>query len=109
MRKKNSKEEHNELPKGFSGRRLFFKFTSSEQSNAAALRQDNQQHQPQASQTDGKCVQHPVQQHLTQQEIHKTGLSVQSPSSSDNDNLKVATAVRQSMKEPMKLYQRRTE
>jgi hypothetical protein len=44
-------------------------------------------------------VQHPVQQHLPQEELQKTGLSVQSPSSSDNDKLKVATAVRQIMRE----------
>jgi hypothetical protein len=40
----------------------------------------------------------PVQQHLPQQELQKTVLSVQSPSSSDNDKLKSATAVRQIMK-----------
>jgi hypothetical protein len=44
-------------------------FTSSEHSYAAALRQDTQQQQPQARQRDGKSVQHPVQQHLPQQEI----------------------------------------
>jgi hypothetical protein len=44
-------------------------------------------------------VQHPVQQHLPQQEFQKAGLSVQAPSSSDNDKLKVATVVRQTMKE----------
>jgi hypothetical protein len=38
-------------------------------------------------------VQQPVQQHLPQQEIQKTSLSVQAPSSSDNDKLKVATVV----------------
>jgi hypothetical protein len=31
-----------------------------------------------------------VQQHLPQQEIQRTGLSVQAPSSSNNDTLKVA-------------------
>jgi hypothetical protein len=36
-----------------------------------------------------------VQQHLLQQEIQKTGLSVQAPSSSDNDTLKVATVLQQ--------------
>jgi hypothetical protein len=44
-------------------------------------------------------VWHPVQQHLPQQEIQKTGLTVQAPSSSDNDKLKVATVVRQIMRE----------
>jgi hypothetical protein len=44
-------------------------------------------------------VQHPVPQHLPKQEFQKTGLSVQSPSSSDNDKLKVVTVVRQIMRE----------
>jgi hypothetical protein len=44
-------------------------------------------------------VQHPVQQQLPQQEFQKTGLSVQAPSSSDSDKLKVAAAVRQIMRE----------
>jgi hypothetical protein len=44
-------------------------------------------------------VLHPVQQHLPQQEIQKTSLSVQAPSWSDNDKLKAATVVRQIMKE----------
>jgi hypothetical protein len=70
---------------------LFSKFTSSEQSYATALSQDTQQQQPQAPQTDGKSMQDPVQQHLPQQEIQKTGLSVQDRNLSDNDKLKVAT------------------
>jgi hypothetical protein len=36
-----------------------------------------------------------VQQHLAQQEIERTGLSVQAPSSADNDTLKVVTLVQQ--------------
>jgi hypothetical protein len=44
-------------------------------------------------------VQHPVQQHLPQQEMQRTGLSVQAPSSSDNDRLKVAIVVRQIMRD----------
>jgi hypothetical protein len=36
-----------------------------------------------------------VQQHLPQQEIQKTGLSVQAPSSRNSDTLKVATVVQQ--------------
>jgi hypothetical protein len=44
-------------------------------------------------------VQHPVQQHLPQQEFQKTGLTVQAASSSDDDNLKVASVVRHIMKE----------
>jgi hypothetical protein len=67
------------------------KFTSPEQSLAAALRQDMQHQQPQAPQRDGKSLRPPVQQHLPQQEIQKTGLSVQAPCSSNNDMLKVTT------------------
>jgi hypothetical protein len=80
---------------------LVSKFTSAEQSYIAALRQDTQQQQqqPQAPQKDWKSVHHPVQQQLPQQEIQKTGLSVQASSSSDNDKLKAATAVRQIMRE----------
>jgi hypothetical protein len=63
------------------------------------LRQDTQQQQPQAPQTEWKSVRHPVQQNLPRQENQKTGLSVQAPSSSDNDKLKVATVVRQIMRE----------
>jgi hypothetical protein len=63
------------------------------------LYQDTEQQQPQAPQTDGKSVQHPIRQHLPQHEIQKTGLSVQDPSLSDNDKLKVATVGRQIMKE----------
>jgi hypothetical protein len=63
------------------------------------LRQETQHKQPQAPQTDGKSVQHPVQQHLPQQEFQKTGLSVQASSSSDNDKLQVASGVRQIMRE----------
>jgi hypothetical protein len=48
-----------------------------------------------ALQTDGESVQHPVQQHLPQQEIQKTCLSVQVPSLSDNDKFKVATVVKE--------------
>jgi hypothetical protein len=76
-------------PKEFSG----MTFTSSEQSYVAALHQDTQHQQPQAPQTDGKSTQHPVQQHLPQQEIQKTGLSVQAPSFSDNEKSEVAAVV----------------
>jgi hypothetical protein len=100
MRKGNSKgEEHNELPRDSLGEHNSLKFTSSEQSYAAALRQDTQQQQPQAPQTDGKSVQHPVQQHLPQQEFQKTDVSVQAPSLSDNDKIEVATVVGQIMRE----------
>jgi hypothetical protein len=36
-----------------------------------------------------------MQQHLPQQKCKKTGLSVQTPSSSNNDMLKVATVMQQ--------------
>jgi hypothetical protein len=36
-----------------------------------------------------------VQQHLPQQEIQRTGLSVQASSSTNNDTLKIATVVQQ--------------
>jgi hypothetical protein len=42
----------------------------------------------------GKLVD-PVQQHLPQQEIQKTGQSVQAPSSTNSDTLKIATVVPQ--------------
>jgi hypothetical protein len=77
---------------------LFSKFTS-EQSYETALRPDTEHQQPQAPQTDGNSVRHPLQQHLPVQDIQKTGLSVQAPSSSVNDTLKVDTVVRQIMKE----------
>jgi hypothetical protein len=45
-------------------------------------------------------VQYPVQRHQPQQEIKKkAGLSVQAPSSSDNDTLKADIVVRQIMTE----------
>jgi hypothetical protein len=56
---------------------FFSKFTSPEQSFSAALRQDMQHQQPQAPQTYGKSLRIPVQQHLSQHEIQRTGLSVQ--------------------------------
>jgi hypothetical protein len=40
-----------------------------------------------------------VQQHLTYQEIQRTGLSVQAPSSTKNDSFKIATVVQQIMTE----------
>jgi hypothetical protein len=78
---------------------FFFKFTSTEQYLAAALREHTQHKQPQAPQTDGKSFWPPVQQQWSQQEIQKTGLSVQASNSSNNDKLKVATVVQQIMTE----------
>jgi hypothetical protein len=86
-------------PKELSGRTLFVKFTLAEQSYAAKLRQETQQQQPQAPKRDGRSVQHPIQQHLPQQEFQRTGLSVHSSTSSDIDKLKVATVVQQIMKD----------
>jgi hypothetical protein len=63
---------------------FFSKFTSPEQSYTDELRQDTQHQQPQALQTDGKSMWYTVQQHLPQQEIQKTGLSVQAPSASNS-------------------------
>jgi hypothetical protein len=77
------------------GRTFFSKFTSPEQSYAAALRQDKQHPQPKAPQTDGKSVRHPLQQYLSQQGFQKPGLSVQAPISSNNNA--VATVVQQIM------------
>jgi hypothetical protein len=61
------------------------------------LRQETQQQQPQAPQTDGRSVQHPVQQHLPQQDIQIRGLSGQAPSSTNNYTLKDATEAKQSI------------
>jgi hypothetical protein len=47
----------------------------------------------------GKALQHPVQQHLRQQEIQKTGLSVRATSTFNNEMIKVATVVQQIMTE----------
>jgi hypothetical protein len=44
-------------------------------------------------------VRHPVQQHLPQEAIQKTGLSVQAPSSTSNETIKGAIAVQQSTTE----------
>jgi hypothetical protein len=78
---------------------FFSKFTSPEQSFAAALLQETQHQQAQALQTCGKSLWRPMQQHLSQQEIQKTGLSVQAPRSINNNPLKVATVVQQIMTE----------
>jgi hypothetical protein len=64
-----------------------YTFTSPQQSYAAALRQDKQHQQPQTTHTE--------QQYLPQKEFQKTDLSVQAPSSSNNDT--VSTVVHQIM------------
>jgi hypothetical protein len=58
--------------KGPSGRTFFSKFTSPQQTYAAALRQDKQHQLPQTTQTE--------QQFLPQKKFQKKGLSVQAPS-----------------------------
>jgi hypothetical protein len=42
-------------------------------------------------------VRHPVQQHLWQKKIYKTGLSLQDANSSNSDRLNVTTEVQQIM------------
>jgi hypothetical protein len=84
-----------QAPKGSSQRTFFSKFTPPEQSYAAALCQDIQQQQLQAPHTYGKSLWPPMQQHLPKQEIQRTGLSVQAPSSTNNSTLKVVTVVQQ--------------
>jgi hypothetical protein len=53
------------VPKEPSERKFFYKFTSPEQSYSAALRQDNQNQQPKAPQTEEKSIRYPVQQIVT--------------------------------------------
>jgi hypothetical protein len=76
-------------PKGPSGRKFFFKFTSPEQSYVDALRQDNQNQQQNAPQTEEKSIRHPVQQYMPQQKFQQTGLSVQAHSSSNNTTVDI--------------------
>jgi hypothetical protein len=70
-------------------------FTSPEQFYTGALCQDMKHQQPQAPRTEGKSLWCRLQQHLPQQEIQKTSLTVQASSSSNNDMLKVAIVVQQ--------------
>jgi hypothetical protein len=93
------KRRAQQAAKRSSGRTVLSKFASREQSYAAALRQGTQSLHTQAPQTDGKSCRHPVQQHLQQQDIQETGLSVQAPSSYNNDTLKIAAEVQEIMTE----------
>jgi hypothetical protein len=61
--------------------------------------EDTQHQQPQTPQTYGGSLRHPVQQHLPQQEIQRTSLLAQAPSSTNNDTLKIAAIVQQIMRE----------
>jgi hypothetical protein len=47
----------------------------------------------QHQQTYGKSLQTTVQQHLWQQDIQRTGLSIQAVSSTNSDTLKIATVL----------------
>jgi hypothetical protein len=81
---------------------FFSKFTSPEQPFAAALCQDTQHQQPQRHcRHMGKACDHPIpmQQHLPQQEIQRTGLSVHAPSLTNSNMLKVTTVLQQIMRE----------
>jgi hypothetical protein len=91
--RRTAKEKRTTSSQGIIWTKFFSNFTSQKQSYADALRQDNQNQQPKAPQTEEKSVRHPVQQYLPQQEFQQTGLSVQAPSSSNNTT--VATVVHQ--------------
>jgi hypothetical protein len=65
------------------------KFDPQDWSFAVELHQDMQHQQKQAPQTDGKNLEAPILLHVSQQqEIQITGLSVEAPSSCNNDFLK---------------------
>jgi hypothetical protein len=97
-KKENSKgKEHNELPwDPLEGR------SSLSSPQQSSLRSYTASRQATPATTDTaerwKNLWTPVQEHLPRQEIQKTGLSVQAPSSSNSDTLKVATEVQQNMK-----------
>jgi hypothetical protein len=82
-------------PKGYSVRTFSCKFTFPQQLNAAALCQATQHQLPQAPQRYEKSLWTPVQQHLPQYEIQRTGLSVQALRLTNSDMLKIATLVQQ--------------
>jgi hypothetical protein len=99
MRKQNCKgEEHNDLPRDhFWGRSSI---SSDHHSNSTQLHwvktrnTSNHRHR-----RYGKSFRPTVQQHLSQQEIYRIGLSVHAPSSTDNDMLEVSNVVQQIMTE----------
>jgi hypothetical protein len=86
-------------PRGSSGRIFFSKFTSQEQSYAAAFRQDMQHQQPHAPQTYGNNLRSPCSGIFHNRKFREQVLSVQAPSSSNSDKLKIATVVQQIMTE----------
>jgi hypothetical protein len=75
------------VPRLYEENKLDFS-DSPEQFYAVALRHDRQHQQPQAPHTYWKILRAPVQQHVPQQEIQRTGLSVEVPSSTNIDTLK---------------------
>jgi hypothetical protein len=88
MRKENCKgEEHNELPKDPLGGRS--SLSSPHQSSPTQLHCAKTPNTSSHShgRLSGKCVRHLVQQHLPQQVVQKTGLSVQAPSSPNIDTV----------------------
>jgi hypothetical protein len=86
-------EEHNDLPRDPLG--AHSPLSSPHQSSPTqlhcirTLNASNHSHCRQK----GKARGTPVQQHLPQQEIQKTGLSIQAPSLPNNDTLKEATVI----------------
>jgi hypothetical protein len=68
-----------------------------------------QHQQPHAQQTYGKSLRILVQQHLPHREIGRTGVSVQAPSSTNKDMLKVVTVVQQIMTELSEAGQKKTK
>jgi hypothetical protein len=78
-----------QAPKESSERTFFYKFTSPEQSYSAALLQDTQ-HQP--PQTDGKACGSLCSSICHNRKFRKK-VSVQAPSLSSSDMLKIATVV----------------
>jgi hypothetical protein len=90
MRNKNCKgEEHNELPTYFLGGRS--SLSSPHQSSPTQLHCIKTLNT--SNHKNRRSFQTTVQKHLPQQEIQRTGLSVQAPSSTNNDTLKIITVV----------------
>jgi hypothetical protein len=99
MQKNWKGEEHNKLPRDFLGGRS--SLSSPHYSSPTQLHcvKTSQHQQPQAPQTYENSYRSPVQQHLPQQEIQRTGLSLQVPTSTNNDTSKIATVLPQNMTE----------
>jgi hypothetical protein len=100
VQKENSKgEQHNKVPRDPLGGRS--SLSSPHQSSPTQLHcvqtwnTSNHKHRK----TYGKTLRIPLQQHLPQQIIQRTGLPVQAHSSTNSDTLKIATVVQQIMTE----------